>query len=135
MLAMLSGVAVILFSSAGVARMIGWSGDFFGNPGSAPIAKAAVVSKPGRSNTRRMCAHCGVITSMREIAVGSQESGQKAFTVDTASVGREPIVPTRKFEIVVLMADGSSRVFEEQHPAKWREGERLIFIDASSLSN
>jgi len=36
------------------------------------------------------------------------------------------------YEYTVRMADGSSRVFEEQADVRWRLRERLIFIDGIS---
>lgn len=132
---LLSAVAIILFSTAGIARMMGMSGGFLGIQASPPAAKEAVVAKSKRNYARRMCPHCGVITSMRELPVGSVVFGDNDVSAEAGSAGREPLQPGRKFEIVVLMADGSRRVFVEEHQLNWREGERLIFIDASTLSN
>jgi hypothetical protein len=55
----------------------------------------------------RRCPHCAWIEARREI---------------------RPQV----FEYTARMADGSSRVFQETLPTRWRLGERLVVIDGST---
>jgi hypothetical protein len=62
----------------------------------------------------RRCAHCGTITSKREIP----------------PAGTDVLVRVA-YEYTVRKADGSSSVFREELPASWRVGERLIFIEGS----
>jgi hypothetical protein len=42
---------------------------------------------------------------------------------------------TKSYEIIVRMADGSSRVFNDANPARGRTGERLIVIGGVRPSN
>jgi len=63
----------------------------------------------------RRCAHCGWIESREEVRPGS---------VDPHAV--------LSYEYTVRMNDGSSSVFREKLPARWRLGERLIFINGVS---
>jgi outer membrane lipoprotein SlyB len=42
---------------------------------------------------------------------------------------------TRSYEFTVRLADGSSRVFNDTNPARWRSGERVIVIDGANPSN
>ncbi len=92
---LIAGIAVVLFSTAAIARMLGW--------GSSPAANAEDISAlevsaaDGESAGPR-CPECGVIVS-------ASADG-----------------------IVVRMADGSSRAIDDANPARWRAGERLIFI-------
>ena len=41
----------------------------------------------------------------------------------------------KSYEIIVRMADGLSRVFNDANPARWRSGERVIVIDGADPSN
>jgi outer membrane lipoprotein SlyB len=41
----------------------------------------------------------------------------------------------KSYEIIVRMADGSSRVIDDANPARWRTGERLIVIGGVRPSN
>jgi len=42
---------------------------------------------------------------------------------------------TRRYSIIVRMADGSSRVLTDASPASWRPGERVIVIAGTKPSN
>ena len=96
---LITGIAVILFSTAGVARMLGWG---LSSTGDSDDIEVSATSDGG---ARPRCPECGVIVS------------------------------TRNHEIIVRMADGSSRVMNLASPAKWRTGERLIVIGAIEPSN
>jgi len=63
---------------------------------------------------RQRCSHCGWIESKEEIRPAAGDPRALAI-----------------HEYKVRMADGSSRVFREQAPARWRVRERLVFIDAN----
>lgn len=132
-LLLVAGAAIILFSMTGFARMMGWYGGFPGIQTGTRVVNAEVVAKQSRIHARRMCAHCGMITSMREIPFSGDEIHKNAIASGKHVVESETRQPGGRSEIVVLMADGSSRVFEEDHPHNWREGARLIFIDGGSL--
>ena len=102
---LITGIAVILLSTAGIARVLGWglnstddSGDTLALDQTAPVPTASEA----RAGPR--CPECGVIVSAREN------------------------------EIIVRMADGSSRVIDDSNPARWRTGERVIIIDGTSPS-
>jgi hypothetical protein len=108
---LIAALAVVLFSSAGFARMMGWG------PGTAGFSGAifALDVPAGEARAGPRCPECGMIVSTREIERHGEE------------------LP-RSYEFVVRMADGSSRVLEDADPGRWREGERLIIIDAVSPS-
>ncbi|OGA22276.1 MAG: hypothetical protein A3I02_04475 [Betaproteobacteria bacterium RIFCSPLOWO2_02_FULL_67_26] len=96
---LISGIAVILFSTAGFARMMGWGLTSTGDSGDIlALAQAAPAPTASEARARPKCPECGVIVS------------------------------TRGYEITIRMADGSSRVINEAYPARWRTGERLIVI-------
>ena len=103
---LIAGLAVILFSSAGIARMMGWG------PGAAGHARdiLALDVAAGEARAGSRCPECGMIVSTREIERRGEEF-------------------PRSYEFVVRMADGSSRVIEDADPGRWRESERLIVID------
>ena len=62
----------------------------------------------------RRCARCGWIEAKEVVPPGAADPQGRTV-----------------YEYTVRMADGSSGVFRERLPAKWRLGERLIFIDGA----
>ena len=104
---LIPGIAVILFSSAGFARMMGWGPGAAGDSG----AILALDMPAGKAHAGARCPECGMIVSTREIERHDEAS-------------------PRSYEFVVRMADGSSRVIEDADPGRWRTSERLIVIDA-----
>lgn len=131
---LLSGIAIILLGFAGLARMLGWSGSLTGIQVSTPAVRDEAAAKPSRIYSRRLCLHCGMIISMRDIPANQQDLSGNTVAVETSGIVSLSSKPIRS-EIVVLMADGSNRTFVEDHPHTWREGARLIFIDGSGLSD
>jgi outer membrane lipoprotein SlyB len=133
---LITGIAVILFSTAGIARIVGWgqnstddSGDILALDQAAPVPTSEARAKP-------RCPECGVIVSMREIERHDQDSGPGAAGGVTAGNRDETRVkPARSYEIVIRLADGSSRVINDAKPARWRPGERVIVIDGADPSN
>ncbi len=133
---LITGIAVILFSTAGIARMMGWgpnstddSGDILALDQTAPVTTSEARAKP-------RCPECGVIVSMREIERHDEDSGPGAAGGVTAGNRDETRVKsTKSYEIIVRMADGSSRVIDDANPARWRTGESLIVIGGVKPSN
>ena len=69
---------------------------------------------------------------MREIVRHDEGSGPGAGGAATAGNRDETRVkPTRSYEFIVRMADGSSRVIDSSGPVRWRMGERLLIIDGA----
>jgi hypothetical protein len=104
---LIASIAVILFSSAGFARMVGWAG--------SPGAILALDLPAGEARAGPRCPECGMIVSVREIE------------------GRDDESPGSR-EFVVRLADGSTRVIGDANPGAWRTGERLIIIDGARPS-
>lgn len=102
---------VVLFVAAGIAFDVGWLSDWTSIDAEA-VALPAQVETPVQAAPR--CPHCGWIESKREIRPG------------VAAPGAPQI-----YEYTLRRADGSSRVFQEALPVRWRVGERLIFIDGA----
>ena len=133
---LITGIAVILFSTAGIARIVGWgqnstddSGDILALDQAAPVPTSEARAKP-------RCPECGVIVSMREIERHDQDSGPGAAGgVTTGNRDETRVKPARSYEIVIRLADGSSRVINDAKPARWRPGERVIVIDGADPSN
>ena len=95
---LITGIAIVLFSTAGIARMLGWGMNSMG------VSDDIEVSAASDDGARPRCPECGMIVS------------------------------TGNNEVVVRMADGSSRVIEDANPARWRTGERLIVIAGTDPS-
>jgi hypothetical protein len=125
------GMAVILFSTAGIARMMGWGPDSTDDSGGILSAQAG-----GAARAKGRCAECGVITSMREIAARDEGAGLDA-SGGTVSGHQDALPETsaRRYEITIRLADRSSRVINYASPASWRPGERVIVIDGANPSN
>lgn len=123
---LIAGVAVILFSSAGIARMMGWGSSLPGESGD--------VLAPDEGPASRMsCAGCGRIEWVREIDSHGEFNGLGA--VDTATGEYARIKSTRSYAIAIRLFDGSSRVVTDASPARWRAGEHVILIDGANRSN
>lgn len=127
---LITGIAIILFSTAGIARIMGWGANSTdaSRDGLAPDQMPAVETmREARVHAR--CAECGVIVSMRKIERRKEDSGPGAAGGGTAGNRDESrLKAARNHEITVRMADGSSRVIEAANAAAWRRGERLIVI-------
>ncbi len=102
---LLMGIAVILFSTAGIARVMGWgSNSTEGSSDILALDQSAPVPTASAARARPRCPECGVIVS------------------------------TSNYQIIVRMADGSSRVIDDANPARWRTGERLLVIAGTDRS-
>ena len=134
---LITGIAIILFSIAGLARMMGWGPNWTGDSGDIPALsrEAAVPTSEARAKPR--CPECGVIVSMREIERHDEDSGPGAAGGVTAAGNRDEtrVRSANNYEIIIRMADGSSRVIDDAGAASWRIGERLIVIGGVKPSN
>ena len=134
---LITGIAVILFSSAGIARMMGWGANSTDDSGAILVLdQPATVPTTSEARAKPRCPECGVIVSMREIEVRNEDSGPGATGwVVAGNQDETRVKSTRSYEITVRLADGSSRVFNDANPARWRSGERVIVIDGADPSN
>ena len=57
---LVTGLAIVLFSTAGIARMLGWGRSSTGDSGDMPALEA---SPDGEEAARPRCPECGVIVS------------------------------------------------------------------------
>jgi outer membrane lipoprotein SlyB len=145
------GIAVILFSTAGIAAIMGWRSSTdrpdraIAPPVSAANAAKAValaapaVQKRARAKAKAKaralgkCAECGLIESIGDINERPDDSG--AGATDASSAGdriTQSLDSTAPSEMVVRMADGSRRVISNANPALWRLGERVVIIAGST---
>ncbi len=156
----IAGVAVILFSVAGIASLMGC------NPSSTTDNKAARgnPSTYTSNSAPAKCVNCGQIESVREIvtrgegtglgavggavvggAVGNQVGAGRgkdlatvAGAVGGAVAGNEiekRAKSTKSYEIIVRLDDGSSRVINETNPPMWRPGDRVKVNNGTIQSN
>ena len=128
---LIAGIAVILFSSAGIAHIVGWNPIPGGYAGNAPVLVADSFSL-----VKVRCEGCGVIVSMREIEMRNKSAGSSAPS--GAATGNRIETrgnATQHHELTIRLADGSSRVIDEVNSAQWRLGERVVVIDGVSSSN
>ena len=95
---LITGIAIVLFSIAGMARMLGWGMNSTG------VSDDIEVSATSDDGAGPRCPECAMIVSKGDN------------------------------EIIVRMADGSSRVIEDANPARWRTGERLMIIAGANPS-
>jgi hypothetical protein len=134
---LLTGIAIILFSTAGIARVMGWSPNPTGaSSDTVALDQTADVSATSESRARPRCPACGVVVSMREIERHGEDIGPGAGGGATAGDGDETGLKTNgSYEITVRLVDGSSRMFVDANPARWRTGERVIVIDGANPSH
>ena len=134
------GIMVILFSTAGIAAMMGWRSASSGSSGKPVVlhdseAATAVASaadtaqRRAKARANGRCAECGVIVLVREGNGHDDDFGIDAVDGAANEVRDEkPSNLTTRYETIVRMADGSSHVIYSASPARWRLGERVIFI-------
>ena len=135
---LITAIAVVMFSTAGIARMMGWGPNATDNSGDTLALHHHTAAAPaaGEARVRRRCPECGVIVSRREIEWRKEEPGPGAADGVTAGDRNErQVKSTGGYEIMVHMADGSSRVIDDANPARWRTGERVIVIDGTNPSH
>ena len=144
------GIAVILYSTAAIAAILGWrSASTDGSGDTADVRKVAVAAveavpvteytaqrrAKARARANGRCAECGIIVSIGEMAKHEDEFGSGAAIGLTAGNRDESrLKSTRRYEINVRMADGSNHVVNHASPASWRTGERVIVIAGSNPS-
>ncbi len=125
---LVGGIAAILVSGIAIASLtISARGiDGFVAP-VEPLEAAAApgIAAPGARAYR--CAECGVIESTREIEAPDEKTGVGA-SGRIAAGGDIGAKPVRDYAITIRLQDGSTRVITDAHPARWRQGERVIII-------
>jgi len=114
-----AGLAAIALAAASMAAVVGWV------PAAAEPSVEVFAPEP-TPGAKARCAECGVIVSKREIDNSSAEASPK---LSLNSSRKSSPNSSRRYEIIVRMGDGSSRVIDDVRPANWRVGERLTFID------
>lgn len=156
----IAGIAVILFSIAGIAAFMGWTSP-------SKVEDNAALAKPSRSASnsfKAKCADCGQIESVREIvtrgettglgvvggavvggAIGNQVGAGRgkdlatvAGAVGGAVAGNEiekRAKSTKSYAITVRLDDGSSRVINETSPPTWRPGDQVKVTNGAIQSN
>jgi hypothetical protein len=123
---LIAGISVILFSSAGFARMMGWGANLTGDFGG--------ILELGESPASRVsCVGCGMIESIRENDAHGEFNGLGA--VDTATGEYLRVKSARSYAIAVRLFDGSSRMLTDARSARWRPGEYVIVIDGADRSS
>ena len=124
---LITGIAVILFSTAGIAPMMGWGPNSTDDSG-------LILALDHSLGAKARCAGCGTIESIREI--DSHGEFNDLGAVGTAAAGEYARVKSNKsYAIAVRLFDGSSRVINDASPASWRLGEFVIVIDGANRSN
>ncbi len=94
-------------------------------PPPSAIEAPAKALRTTRSKAR--CAECGVIESTREIVTHNEETDAGAVG-RTSAGGQAGKMPTRFYETVVRLQDGSMHVINDANPERWRLGERVTLI-------
>ena len=78
---LIAGFAVVLFSTAGIARMLGWGSSSTGGPGDNPALEDSATSENGAGPR---CPECGVVvsTSSDEITVRMADGSSRSITAE-----------------------------------------------------
>ena len=96
-----------------------------------PPSAIEVPAKALRTTrARARCAECGVIQLTREIDTRNEKTGAGAAG-RTSAGGEAEEMPTRIYETVVRLQDGSIHVINDANPERWRPGERVTLIDGT----
>lgn len=151
-----AAITVLLLVAAGAASGMGWLLHASSQVGNArpsqPIAAMSALSAGAESEqmvpipipvpavesvrTKRRCAECGVVASMREIDMSDENVGLRARGGVKEGVRNETRAKSAKrYEITIRLGDGSHRVIADANPAAWRLGERVSVIDGANPPN
>ena len=145
----IAGIAVISFSTAGIAAIMGWrpvstvgSGKPVVSHDSVAVADQAVAltahlsQRRAKARANGNCAECGVIVSMDEINRHDNDAGNGVAGESTnVNRDRKLVNKATRHEMIVRMTDGSNRVINSTSPASWRVGGRVIVIPGTMLSH
>lgn len=153
-------VAVIIFSAVGTAAMMGWLPDSMGAAVSQLSQTASSATKQTSDPVRAVCVDCGVIESVQELnskgastglgavggaviggVLGHQVGGGRgkdlatvAGAVGGAVAGNEiekQVNVNKRYEMTVLLDDGTRRLFNESNMPVWRVGDRVKIINGT----
>ncbi len=102
---------VVLPAAAGMVLYRAWAS------GTNGITEQRLAPIPSKVSPAWRCPHCGRIESKRKLGPDAAD----------------PLAPP-SYEYAVSMANGSSRVFRDPSPSRWRLGERLIYIDGGQFA-
>jgi outer membrane lipoprotein SlyB len=132
---LIASIAMVLFSTFGIARIMGWGPNSTDDSGDILELEQTAAVPTSNARARPRCPECGVIVSMREIQRHDEDSGPGAAGGVTAG-NRDAtrVKSTKSYEIIVRMADGSRRVIHDAKPASWRTGEQVIVIGGANPS-
>lgn len=123
---LIAGIAVILFSSAGIAH---WAMAAWSNSGDDAVLA-------GLPEIKVRCAGCGVIVSLRKIEIHNKINDMDSYSeVMAGNRNKAQDKSAGRRELTIRLADGSTRVINETSPARWRLGEHVIVIDGEYASN
>lgn len=129
-----SFVAVLLLLGAMAALMVGRPSVAAVSP--APSFSPAVSISEPASRLHIGCEQCAVVTSVREIKPLEHElhsgAGSKTVRGSGKSLTSERV---RRYEVTVLMRDGSVRVIKQARTVNWRVNERLTLIGSAQTSD
>ena len=82
---LITGIAVILFSTAGIARMLGWGLSSTGDSDDIPTLEVSATSEGG---ARPRCPECGVIVSTRSNEITVRMADGSSRVIDDANPAR-----------------------------------------------
>lgn len=125
---LIAGVAIILFSTAGVAHMMGWGATVTEDADGILAPQQAVATKSTEVYARRRCPECGVIVSMQRIQDRDEAALQTTGDPRAGNPDGTHGKVSGRYAITIRMSDGSIRVIDYTNPPQWRTGERLIVI-------
>lgn len=144
LLAWIVGIAVVLFCMAGIAALTGWIPDSIGGvvgktgiDATATVPVKAASSSPAKSQSAAaaaICAYCGVIVSMRDVAVSGEGSGLGGAVVTGNEVDKR-VKSGKSTEITVRFDDGTARVIQAAHAGSWQTGDHVKVVDGALERN
>lgn len=133
------GVAGLLLAGGVIAAAMAWMPAITGTAGSiadsgrqpdngseAPAENSPLSADVATRSTWR-CAECGVVAATREL--NSAADGVDAGGLMTIARAGMPAESGQRYQVVVRMNDGSSRMFIAANSDHWRAGEHVIVLD------
>lgn len=155
-----AGIAVTLFSAAGISAFMGWTLSSMADEETARSAPATQSSNA----VPEKCRNCGQIESVREVVKRGEGTGLGAVggavvggvlghqfgdgrgkdvatavgVVGGAVAGNEiekQSKSTKSYEIIVRLDDGSSQKIRAASLPSWQPGDQIKVVDGSIQSN
>jgi hypothetical protein len=129
-------VVAILLAGSGIAMVMAWAPTSIDRSNDFVAPEQDPAPLQSGAHPRLKCGECGVVESMREIALPIPSPTAATLGKFPGRYPQEqPPAAARRYEVTVRMTDGSSRIFMDPSPERWHSGSRVVIIGGETPVN